>query len=165
MRSRYLFRMLMFTGFALAMMPAFAGAQVIEPPANVYCQSSLLNFTRGQAVSLNFTNVDRVARDVSMNIVDATGRRVWGANWRVQPGQSVSLVGRYNDVSPRSASWRLPVRGLVVVAAPTDTDVQPPEPDLSLATMDIYDETSGKTTFGLLLPAVRNARVFFPTDQ
>jgi len=41
----------------------------------------------------------------------------------------------------------------------------PPNPDLSLGSIEIYDVLTSKTLIGLLLPAVRNANVYFPTDQ
>jgi hypothetical protein len=57
------------------------------------------------------------------------------------------------------------VRGVVKFFGSPDPDADPPGPDLSLASMQIYDVLSGKTSFGLLLPAIRNADLYFPTDQ
>jgi hypothetical protein len=164
MRSRRLFLKVIAASFAFLAIPAIAAAQTTElPSGNVYCMSSLLNFTRGQAMSLNFTNVDRQIRDVKLSFLDANGNTLKTASGRVVPGQSVSLSFSFAEL-PRMSPMRVGVRGVVVVADSLG-ETDPPEPDLSLSNMEVYDVLTGKVTFGLLLPAVRNANVFFPTDQ
>ena len=147
----------------LMAIPAIAAAQTIEIP-NLYLMSSLLNFTRGQAVSIDFCNVDRVTRDAKLYFVDINGNILKTAAARVAPGQTVSLNFTFGEL-PRSSPIRVGVRGVIKLAHPPDPDTDPPSPDLSLASMQIYDVLTGKTSFGLLLPAVRNPDVYFPTDQ
>jgi hypothetical protein len=159
---RSIFLNLIAASFAVLAIPAFAAAQTTE--VNVYLMSKLLNFTRGQAVSLNFTNVDRVERDARLYFIDANGHTLKTSAVRVVPGQSASLSILFTEV-PRTSQTRVGVRGVVVLADPPDPDADPPQPDLSLANLEIYDVQTSKTTFGLLLPAVRSLNVFFPTDQ
>jgi hypothetical protein len=161
MRTIYL--KLIVASFALLAIPAIASAQTTGP-VNVYLMSRLLNFTRGQAVTLNFTNVDRVTREARLYIVDANGDPLKTATTRVVPGQTVGLNFTFTELRRVNAT-RVGLRGVVVLTTPPEPDADPPSPDLSLSDMEIYDVASGKTTFGLLLPAVRNPNVFFPTDQ
>ena len=165
MRSQRLFLTLIAASIALLAIPAIAAAQTTElPRGNVYCMSSLINFTRGQAVSINFTNVDRQIRDIKLSFLDANGNILKTASGRVVPGQSVSLSWSFAELS-RTSPTRFGVRGVAVVVDPPEPDADPPDPDLSLSNMEVYDVLTGKVTFGLLLPAVRNVNVFFPTDQ
>jgi hypothetical protein len=157
---RTLFLKLVMASFALLAIQAFAGAQTTEP-VNVYLMSRLLNFTRGQAVSLNFTNVDRVTRDAALYIVDTDGNTLRSATARVAPGQTVGLNFTFGELS-RVNSTRVGLRGVVVLAQPPEPDVEPPTADLSLGNIEVYDVPTGKTTFGLLLPAVRSLNVYFP---
>jgi hypothetical protein len=164
MRSQRLFLTLIAAGIALLAIPAIAAAQTTELPGNVYCMSSLLNFTKGQAVSIHFTNVDRQIRDIRLSLLDANGITLKTASGRVVPGQTVSISFSFAEL-PRTSPTRVGVRGVAVVADPPNPDADPPQPDLSLSNMEVYDVLTGKVTFGLLLPAVRNVNVFFPTDQ
>lgn len=147
----------------LAVAPIIAAAQTTEIGRSVYLMSGLANFTKGQAVSLDFTNVDRVPRDIKMFILDANGDTLKSVTWRVNSGQSVSLSFMFGDLG-RINTQRMGVRGVVIVQ-PTEPDANPPQPDFSLANLEIYDVATGKTTYGLLLPAVRNINALFPTDQ
>ena len=149
---------------ALAAMPAIAAAQTTELGGNIYLMSRLLNFTRGQAVSIHFTNVDRVTRDVKIYFADANGMIIKSSLSRVAPGQTTDSLLNFAEL-PRTSPIRVGVRGVVVVSAPTDSTVDPPDPDLSFANMEVFDVLTGRTSFGLLLPAVRNLNVYFPTDQ
>jgi len=159
---RSIFLKLIMASFALMAIPAISPAQTSEP-VNVYLMSRLLNFTKGQAVSLNFTNVDRVTREAKLYFLDVNGNTLKTASARVLPGQTVALSFSFTEVT-RTSQTRVGVRGVVVISDPPG-EVEPPEPDLSLANLEIYDVQTSKTTFGLLLPAVRNLNVFFPTDQ
>ena len=163
MKLNTFFLKLIFATIAAFALPAIGSAQITDG-TRVYLMSSLLNFSRGQAVSLNFTNVDRQVRDARLNIVDANGETLKTATGRVLPGQSVSLNFTYGEL-PRGAALRAGVRGVVVLVTPPEPDADPPSPDLSLANLEIYDVLTGKTSFGLLLPAVRSLNVYFPTDQ
>jgi hypothetical protein len=147
----------------LIAIPVIASAQTTEAP-NLHLMSGLLNFTRGQAVSIDFCNVDRVARDVRLYVVDVNGNILKTASAQVAPGQSVSLNFTYGEL-PRSSATRVGVRGVVVLPVSPDPDADPPTEHLSIGSMQLYDILSGKTSFGLLLPAIRNLNVYFPTDQ
>jgi len=114
-------------------------------------------------MTLNFTNVDRVERDAQLYFIDVNGHTLKTASARVVPGQTVSLSFSFTEL-PRTNLMRVGVRGVVFLADPPG-EIEPPEPDLSLANMEIYDVQTSKTTFGLLLPAVRSLNVYFPTDQ
>jgi hypothetical protein len=148
---------------ALMAIPTFAAAQTTELPT-LHLMSSLLNFTKGQAVSIDFCNVDRVTHEVKLYFVDINGNILKMSSARVLPGQTVGLNFSYTEMH-RSSSTRVGVRGVVKFTDPPSPDADPPTPDLSLASMQIYDVLTGKTSFGLLLPAVRNADLYFPTDQ
>lgn len=148
---------------ALMAIPAIAGAQTIETP-NLHLMSGLLNFTRGQAVSIDFCNVDRVARDVRLYFVDTNGNVLKTASFQVAPGESVGLNFTHPEL-PRTSPARAGIRGVVVIVDPQDPDTDPPSGDLSLGSMQIYDASTSRTLIGLLLPAVRNANLYFPTDQ
>jgi hypothetical protein len=147
---------------ALAISAGVASGQTIES-SKVYLMGGLLNFTRGQAAAIDFCNVDRVARDVRLYFLDVNGNILKTAMGRVAPGQSIGLNFSFGEL-PRSSLMRVGIRGVVVIADPPG-GVDPPDPDLSLANMEIYDVLTGRTSFGLLMPAVLNLNVYFPTDQ
>jgi hypothetical protein len=147
---------------ALLAIPAIAAAQTVEVP-KLYLMSGLINFTKGQAVGIHLCNIDKVARDVTLNFVDANGNLLKTSSERVAPGQAVSLNFTYGEL-PRGSSPRMGIRGIIAIADPP-TDVDPPQSDLSLGSMQVYEVLTGKTTFGLLLPAIKNLNVYFPTDQ
>ena len=153
---------------ALMAIAAIAAAQTVEV-TKLYLMSSFINFTKGQAVSIDFCNVDKVTRDVKLFFVDANGNVLKTAPARVAPGQAVSLNFTYGEL-PRGSSARMGIRGIIAVTDPPGeanppTETEPPDPELSLGSMQVYDVLTGKTTVGLLLPAIRNLNVYFPTDQ
>ncbi|MFL6466665.1 MAG: hypothetical protein ACJ72Z_01765 [Pyrinomonadaceae bacterium] len=148
---------------ALMAIPAISAAQTIESP-KLYLMSSLIHFTKGQAVSIDFCNVDKVTRAANLYFADVNGNILKTASARVAPGQTVSLNFTYGEL-PRGSAARMGIRGIISMVTPPEPDADPPEPDLSLATMQVYDVLTGKTSFGLLLPAIRNLNVYFPTDQ
>lgn len=164
MKSNSLFLRLFLLGAALMAAPALSSAQTTEVGGNVYMMSGLINFTRGQAVGIHFCNVAREPAYARMYFVDADGSVLKSASARVFPGKTMSISFSFSEL-PRSSPIRVGVRGVVVLAQPPDPDVQPPEPDLALANMDVFDVLTGKTSFGLLVPAVRSLNVYFPTDQ
>lgn len=161
MRLRRLVLQLVVASFALLAIPAFAAAQSID--LNVYLMSRTIHFVKGQAVTIDFCNVDRVARDIKMYFVDENGNTLKSAAAHVLPGQTVSLNFTFGEL-PRGSAMRAAVRGAIVVADPPG-ETNPPEPDLSLANIEIFDTQTGRTSFGLLVPAVRNPNILFPTDQ
>jgi len=143
--------------------PAMAAAQTIEAP-KLYLMAGLIHFTRGQAVSIDFCNVDRVTRDVKLYFVDANGNVLKTSSAQVAPGRSASLNFGYNEL-PRGSASRMAMRGIIAIADPPSPDADPPNPDLTLGSIQIYDVLTGRTEFGLLVPAVRSLNVYFPTDQ
>jgi hypothetical protein len=162
MRKRRLLLGSLIAVFVLLAIPTIAGAQTID--LNVYLLSRTIHFVKGQAVSIDFCNVDRVTRDVKMYFVDEMGNTLKSSQARVLPGQTVSLNFTFGEL-PRGSSMRVGIRGAAVVVDPPEPDSTPPTPDLSLANLEIYDTQTGRTSFGLLLPAIRNPNVLFPTDQ
>jgi hypothetical protein len=160
---RSIFLNLFAASVALLAIPAFSTAQTTELPHSTHYMSGLLNFTRGQAVSLNSTNVAKEPRDVSLNFLDANGNVLKSEMVRALPGQSVSISFSFTEL-PRTSSTRVGIRAVAVLADPPDPD-DPPAPELALVGVDIFDTQSSKALIGLLLPAVRNVNVFFPTDQ
>src|SRR5215468_7118250 len=141
MRTRKLLLGAIVAGFVLMAIPAFASAQSID--LNVYLLSRTIHFTRGQAVSIDFCNVDRVARDIKMYFVDEMGNTLKSSPARVLPGQTVSLNFTFGEM-PRGSSMRAGIHGAIVVANPPTPDVDPPQPDLSLANLEIYDMQTGR---------------------
>lgn len=168
MRSRSILKVAILS-IALMAMPAIAAAQTIELPGTVRLASATLNFTRGQAVSIHFCNVNPVAVNAKLFILDANGNTLKSASGRVLPGQTVGIWFEFSSL-PRTSPIRVAVRGAIKVTAdppgesdpPTESD---PPGELSLGSMEVYDVLTGRTTYGLLVPAVRNPNVFFPTDQ
>lgn len=151
-------------GIALCAVPAIGSGQTAEVDGNVYLMSRLLNFSKGQAVGIHFCNIARETTAAKIYIVDANGNVLKSASARVLPGQTVSISFSFSEL-PRSTPQRVGVRGVVVLAQPPDPDAQPPDPELGLANMEVYDVLTGRTSFGLLLPAVKSLNVYFPTDQ
>ena len=163
MRTRKLLVTAAFMAIALIAVPTIAGAQT-ELPGNIYLMSRLLNFSRGQAVSIDFCNVGRVTREVRIYFVDVNGNVIKSAVKRAAPGQTVDVLLNFADM-PRNGTARAGVRGVVVIPGTQDGQADVPEPDLSLANMEVYDVQTGRTSFGLLLPAIKSLNVYFPTDQ
>ena len=164
MMVRNIFIKLVVVSSVLLATAGISSAQTTELPGDIYYMSGLLNFTRGQAVSLNFTNVDREPRSVALNFADANGNVLKTAMMRALPGQTVSLNFSFTELT-RTSSTRVGIRGGIALSMPTEPDADPLDPDLGLAGIELFDVQSSKTLIGLLLPAVRNANVFFPTDQ
>jgi hypothetical protein len=164
MISRNIFLNLIAASVALLAMPAFAAAQTNELARNTHYMSVLLNFTRGQSVSLNFTNVDKEMRDVSLNFLDGNGNMLKTAPARVLPGQTASISFSFTEL-PRTSSTRVGIRAVAVLYDPLDPEANPTSPELGLVQVEVFDLQSSKTVIGWLVPAVRNANVFFPTDQ
>ena len=160
---RRIFLNLFVASVALLAIPAFSAAQTPELPRSTHYMSGLLNFTRGQAVSLNFTNVAKEPKDVSLNFLDADGNVLKTELARAIPGQSVSISFSFTELPRTSSTW-VGIRAVAVLSDSPDPD-DPPAPELALVAVDLFDTQSSKSLIGLLLPAVRNANVFFPTDQ
>lgn len=164
MRSRSSFLKFVLLGTVLCSVPAIAFGQTTQIDGSVYLMSGLLNFSKGQAVGIHFCNVARETAAAKIYFIDANGNTLKTASARVLPGQTVSISFSFSEL-PRTSLQRIGVRGVVVLATPPEPDAQPPDPDLGLANMEVYDVLTGRTSFGLLLPAVKSLNVYFPTDQ
>jgi hypothetical protein len=162
MKSRSLFKTIIATCLVLVAMPIFAAAQstgdeVFQSDLRL---SGLTGISRGQAASLNVTNSSREVKEVQFFFIDLNGRLLKSSSARIVPGQSMSLMLSHSEL--RDPAGRLQIRGAVRLADPPSPDVDPPQPDLVISNLEIIDEATGRTSFGLLLPAVRGANVYFP---
>lgn len=144
----------------LAAIPSLTAAQSTEIP-DTFCVSGLIGLSRGQAVSLNFTNNAREVTVAHFYFLDTEGRLLKSSSVRVLPGQSLGLELSYRELRGASPG-RAQIRGVVRLTEPPEPDADPLSPDLVRSNLEIYDEATGKTAFGLLLPAIRNARLYFP---
>jgi hypothetical protein len=146
-----------------------ASAQTIDPPRKFYYMSGLTFIARGEAVGIHFCNVNPEAREVKLYIMDANGRTLKSASGRVMPGETQGISFSFSELS-RTSPIRVGVRGVAVLSDPP-SEADPPDPDadppseLGLVSMSVADVLTGRVSFSLLLPAVKNSRVFFPTDQ
>ena len=168
MNSRNLFNKLIATCLLLVALPFFSAAQstTLEEPLNIFAMSGLIGLSRGDAASLNFTNADRQLRVVRLYFLDTNGKPVKSSMERVSPGQSVRLVLSRDEIGDPGEN-RVPVRGVVVLSdPPSESDppgeTTPPDPDLVISSLEVFDAATGRTSFGLLLPAIRNPRIYFP---
>jgi hypothetical protein len=115
--------------------------------------SSLIGVAPGEAVSLNFSNVaDRVVV-AELNFLDRTGQPLKRSSDRVSPGQSLSLNFSLEDLAdPPTERFQIRV---IIAVIPTDQAGPPLDPGLMLGSLEVFDEESGRSAFGLLLPAIR----------
>jgi hypothetical protein len=162
MKSRSLFKIIIATCLVLVAIPIFAAAQstgdeVFHPDLRL---SGLTGISRGQAASLNVTNSSREVKEVQFFFIDRNGQLLKSSSARILSGQSLSLTLSHSEL--RDLAGRVQIRGAVRLADPPNPDADPPNPDLVISNLEIYDEATGKTSFGLLLPAVRGANVYFP---
>jgi hypothetical protein len=165
MKSRSLCKTLIATCLILVAIPFYAAAQgsseeIIHPDLML---SALTGLVRGQAASLNVTNSSREVRELQLFFIDRNGRLLKSSSARLLPGQSTSLELSHSE--SRSPEGRIQIRGAVRLTDPPSPDADPPSPDLVLRNLEIYDEATGRTSFGLLLPAVRSAKVYLPLAE
>ncbi len=159
MKSRSLFVKLIATCLVLVAIPVFVAAQSMED-GTFFRLSSLVGLSRGESASLNVTNSSLEVKEIHFYFIDADGRLLKSSSARVLPGQSLSFMLSHSEL--RDPAGRIQLRGAVRFTDPLEPDTDPPNPDLVMSSLEIYDEATGKTSFGLLLPAVRGARVYFP---
>ncbi len=150
------------TCLALVAIPIFAVAQirddeVFHPDLML---SALTGISRGEVASLNVTNSSLEVKAVQFFFIDINGRLLKSSSARVLPGQSMSLALSHSEL--RDSALRVQVRGAIRLTDPPNPDADPPQPDLVSSSLEIYDEATGKTSFGLLLPAIRGTNVYFP---
>jgi hypothetical protein len=151
----------------LVAIPLFLAAQSIGD--GYFRLSGLIGLSRGQAASLNVTNSSREVKEVHFFFIDIDGRLLKSSSARVLPGRSMGLVLSHSEV--RDPTERVQVRGAVRFSDPPNPDADPPEPDadppseLVISSLEVFDEATGKTSFGLLLPAVRGTNVYLPVTD
>jgi hypothetical protein len=114
--------------------------------------TSLVGLARGEAMSLNFTNVGREVLVAALLFLDRDGHPVKASRARVGPGESLSLGLSYGEVAD-PAGIR-PQTRVVVIAQPPDPEADRPS-ELGVASLEVFDEGTGKSAYGLLLPAIR----------
>ena len=179
MKSRSLSVRLIAVCLVLVAIPLSLAAQSIDD--GTFRLSGLIGISRGQAASLNVTNSSREVKEVRFFFLDVNGRLLKSSSGRVLPGQSMSMVLSRAEVRDPvgDPNGRVQVRGLVRFSTPPEPDadppspdaeppqpdVDPPSPDLVISSLEVFDEASGKTSFGLLLPAVRGTNVYLPVTD
>ena len=139
MKSRNLYNKLIATCLLLVALLLFTAAQstALEEPINVFAMSGLIGLSRGEAASLNFTNVDRQVREVRLYFLDITGNPLKSSMERVSPGQSVRLVLPHDEIRDTGQN-RIPIRGVVVLGDPPG-EADPPGPDLVISSLEVFD--------------------------
>ena len=119
---------------------------------------SLVGLAWGEAMSLNFTNVGREVLVAALLFLDRDGRPVKASRARVGPGESLSLGLSYGEVAA-PAGARTQTR-VAVLFGPSDPVTESPDPDsdppteLGVASLEVFDERTGKSAYALLLPAI-----------
>jgi len=157
----------------LVAVPLITVAQT-APPAGAsdtfYC-SGLVGLSKDQTASISYTNMSREVKDVRFYFFDADGSLLKSSSGRVSPGQSLSSELSYRELRIAEAGAAR-VRGTVRLTTPPEPDADPPspdanppQPDLGASSLYVFDEVTSKVTFGLLLPAIRSPRVYFPLND
>jgi hypothetical protein len=118
--------------------------------------TSLIGVAPGEAVALNFTTLgDRVVV-AELNFLDSNGRLLKTSGpTRVSPGQSLSLNFAHREAPaghPPSERFRIRV---IIAVIPTDQVGPPLEPSHMQGSLEVFNEVTGQSAFGLLLPCVK----------
>ena len=103
-------------------------------------------------MSLNFINASDEVLVATLLFQDWDGRPVRTSRAHVGPGESLSLGLSYGEVATQ-ASVRIPVF-VVVLAEPLDPESDPPSQP-GVASLEVFDEMTGKSTSELLMPVMR----------
>jgi hypothetical protein len=114
--------------------------------------TSLFGLARGEGMSLNFTNVGREVLVAALLFLDRDGHPMKASRARVGPGESMSLGLSYGEVVA-PAGVRPQTRAVVAAQSP-DADADTPS-ELGVASLEVFDEGTGKSAYGLLLPAIQ----------
>jgi hypothetical protein len=117
--------------------------------------SAAIGLARGEAVSLNFTNVARYTVQVQLNFLDANGRILKSSTEAVSPSESVALNFSATEITDGTA-FRTHVRGVVVI---NFSDTERADPQLAISALEVFEEATGKTSFALILPFIQRAAV------
>jgi hypothetical protein len=119
--------------------------------------SGLVGISAGETASINFVNLERNEASVRLVFFDEEGRILKSVRQRVGAGRSAVLILPYSELGGRSG--RAHLRTMVRIV---DSDAGRPEPG-GLSTLEVFDDATGRTSFGLLLPA--NIRGFDPQPE
>lgn len=106
--------------------------------------SASFGLTAGQAARLSVINPDaRGRKTVEMQFVDEAGNVLKTVRATIEPKQTFGLLLPYSEIGRADA--RVQVRATVRLRGR--------ETNRLLGGVEVYDEATGKTSFGLLLPA------------
>jgi len=152
MRSRSLTAVAACVSAAAIVASAAAPTRAIAASSCKLKATSLVGLARGEGMSLNFTNVGREVLVAALLFLDRDGRPVKASRARVGPGESMSLGLSYGEVVA-PAGVRAQTRAVVAAKSP-DADADPPS-ELGVASLEVFDEGTGKSAYGLLLPAIQ----------
>ena len=160
--------------FAVVAIPVLTSAQSVVPPTPIYSMSGLVGITRGETVGIHFTNVGRYTRSVRLYFLDAEGRILKSSAERVMPGKSVNIYMSYAEVG--KGYDRVLVRAVARFGDPPSegdppgesdppAEADPPGADTAVCAVEAFNEATGKTSFSLLVPAVRDPQIWFAASQ
>lgn len=133
-----------------------AQAQTNENPRLSINYSGIIAIAPGESASLNVTNLDSDLTVARLVFVDADGNELKSMMARVPGGRSAMLTLNYNELGDRTG--RAPIAALLVRPS------QEAEKQLA-SIVEVFDNNNGRTSFGLLLPAVRTAHNYFALLQ
>ena len=168
MKSRKLILKMIAICFAVVAIPVLTAAQSVVPPVPIYGNSGLIGLNRGETVGIHFTNVGRYTRNVRLYFLDTEGRILKSSAQEVMPGKSVSMylpyieVGRgYDRVLVRAVAQM----GYDLTEADPPGAGDPPSEHVVIIAIDVFNDVTGRTSFSLLLPAVRDPQIWFNPSQ
>jgi hypothetical protein len=120
-----------------------------------FMPTSLIGVAPGDAVGLNFTSVANRAVVAELNFLDRNGRLLKTSGpTRVDPGQSLSLNFSLREDLSDPPTERFLIRVIIAVTPAVQTG-PPLDAALMLGSLEVFDEATGRSAFGLLMPAVR----------
>jgi hypothetical protein len=106
--------------------------------------SASFGLTPGQAARLSVVNPDaRRGKTVEVQFVDEAGNVLKTTRATIEPKQTFGMLLPYGEIGRAEA--RVQVRATVRLRGPASNRL--------LGGVEVYDEATGKTSFGLLLPA------------
>lgn len=105
--------------------------------------SSPVGLAAGQRASFHWTNLSNRQVGYEMFFLDADGRVLKVSRGLLLPARSIALELAYNELGSRDL--REHTRAVLRVTGATTNPIP---------SIEIFDEVTGRTSFGLLLPAV-----------
>mgnify|MGYP001278400884 CR=1 FL=1 len=119
------------------------GAMRANAARNTVHASSPVGLAAGQRASLQWTNLGDRQVGYEMFFLDADGRVLKVSRGLLLPARSIALELAYSELGRRT--MRGHTRAVLRVIGATTTP---------LPTIEVFDEQTGRTSFGLLLPAI-----------